>query len=140
MIPEKKILVVSGDPVLLGFLHHNLHQASYQVAAAQDTGEELRKTLDGVKPDLIILDIVMPELDGIEMCLRIRQWSEVPIMMLSVWGAGKDRVRGLDLSSDCYLTEPFGIGDLTTRIEEIFHRISPDQFSYHAVGSEDFRN
>lgn len=61
-------------------------------------------------------------LDGIEVCLRIRQWSRIPIIMLTTWGAGEGKVRGLNLGADGYLTEPFGIDELTARIKEVLRR------------------
>jgi len=64
----------------------------------------------------------MPTLDGIEVCLRLRQWTKLPIMMLTKWGADNGTVRGLNLSSDSYLTEPFGTDTLDTRIEETIKR------------------
>lgn len=112
-----KILVVSNDSVMQRFLKQNLNEGDYQVAGTQCTGEKLKATLDEEYPDIAILDIMMPSLDGLKICLRIRQWSQVPIIMLSAWGAGGDKVRGLNLSADSYLTEPFGIEDLITRID-----------------------
>ena len=73
-------------------------------------------------PDFVILDVIMPELDGIGVCLTIRQWSQVPIMMLSTWGTGGDMVRGLNLGSETYLTEPFGIDKLKIQINETLKR------------------
>lgn len=122
---EKKILIVSGDPVLRGFLHHNLPDKGYQVASTKDSGEELKAVLYQELPDLVILDIMMPRLDGIEVCLRIRQWSQVPIIMLSAWGAGRDKARGLDLSAESYLTKPLGIAELVAWIEETLSRNGP---------------
>ena len=119
---KNKILVISGDPVMLGFLQLNLRESEYQVVSTQRTGEELGAVLDEELPNLVILDIMMPDLDGIEVCLRIRQWSQVPILMLSAWGAGQDKVRGLDLSADSYLTEPFGIDELRAQIKETLQR------------------
>ncbi len=74
--------------------------------------------LDNELADLVIVDIIMPSLDGIRECLYIRQWSQVPIMMLSTWGTGGNRVRGLDLGADSYLTEPFGVDELMVRTKE----------------------
>ncbi|MBA7687903.1 Transcriptional regulatory protein WalR [subsurface metagenome] len=119
---KKKILIVSDDPKLLGVLQGNLPNNCYQVMSSRDSGEELREVLDEVLPDLVILDVLMPRLDGIELCLRIRRWCEVPIIMLSSWGAGKDEVRGLDLGADGYLSEPFNIDDLMVQIDHtIYH-------------------
>jgi len=117
---EKKILIASGDPILLGILKNNLSANGYKIMSTKDSDHKLEATLDKALPDLIILDIMMPSLDGIEVCLRIRRRCEAPIIMLTTWGAGKDMVRGLDLSSDCYLTSPFGITELIAQIEEAF--------------------
>ena len=119
---KNKVLVISGDPVLLNFFQLNLREDEYQVASTQHTSERLGAVLDEELPDLVILDIMMPGLDGIEVCLRIRQWSQVPILMLSAWGAGQGYVRGLDLSADSYLTEPFGIDELRAQIKETLQR------------------
>jgi len=123
MMMQKKILVVSSDPTLLGVLEKNLTGSSYSIECTDDIGEELNEILQETTPDLVILDIIMPKLEGIELCLRIRQWCSVPIIMLSTWGTSKNSVRGLDLSSDSYLTEPFSLPELMTRIEKI---VSPN--------------
>ena len=115
---KRRILVISSDPALEALLGHNLGERGYRVAKWRGSGEGLEAVLGEVRPALVLLDIQMPLLDGIEMCLRIRQCSAVPIIMLSTWGAGKDRVRGLDLSADSYLTEPFDIEQLLARIED----------------------
>ena len=122
MTVKIKNLVVSSDPVMLRFLQQNLSEHGYQVVTTQHTGEELKVELDRELPDLVVLDIMMPEMDGIEVCLRIRQWSQVPVLMLSTWGAGEDRVRGLDLIADSYLTEPFGIDGVMKKIEGALQR------------------
>ena len=122
MAANAKSLVISNDPGMLRFLQQNLSGSGYEVASTQQTGEKLKTLLDEELPDLVILDVMMPDLDGIEVCLRIRQWSPVPIMMLSAWGAGEDKVRALDLSADSYLTEPFGIYELMARIGETLQR------------------
>ncbi len=116
MIMGKRILIISSDPELLRILQHNLPAQSYEVSSSRDRGE-LEELLDRVLPDLVILDILMPWLDGIELCLCIRQWCQVPIIMLSTWGARRDTVRSLDLNSNSYLTEPFGVAELMALIE-----------------------
>ena len=118
MAAKTKTLVISSDSVMLRFLQQNLKESYYQIVSTQHSGEELRAIVAQELPDIVILDIMMPNLDGIEVCLRLRQWSQVPIMMLSAWGAGEDNVRGLDLSADSYLTEPFGIDEVMERITE----------------------
>ena len=117
-----KVLVIGNDPAMLRFVKENLSDGSYQVTYTPHTAEELKSILDKEIPNLVILDILMPNMDGIEVCLRIRQWSQAPIMMLSTWGAGEDKVRGLDLSADGYLTEPFGVNEFKARLREALER------------------
>ena len=100
----------------------NLGGDDYEVLVTPRTGMELRPVLEKESPDLVILDIRMPDLDGIEVCLRIRQWSLVPIIMLSTWGVDRGKVRGLNLSDETYLTPPFGMDELKTRINEVLKR------------------
>ena len=120
MTAKIRTMVISSDPTMLRFLEQNLSENDYPIANTQYTGEELRAVLDTEHPDLIIVDIMKPNLDGIEVCLRIRQWSDAPIIMLSAWEAEGDKVRALDLSTEGYLTEPFGIDELMARINEAF--------------------
>ena len=115
---QKKILVMSSEPTLPRLVQNSLGETSYQVVSRGDTSEKLRAVLDKECPDLVILDLMMPRLDGIESCLLLRQWFQLPIIMLSTWGAGKDKVRGLDLSADGYLTEPFGTAGLMAWIKK----------------------
>ncbi len=119
---KTKILTLSSDPVLTRFLRQNLSGSEHEMSVRQDVGEDLKAVIDDERPDLILLDIVMPSLDGIEICLRIRQWCLIPIIMLSTWGAGDGKIRGLNLGADGYLTEPFGIDELMVRIEEAMQR------------------
>ncbi len=117
-----KILAVSQDPALVRFLRHELNADDYQVASARPADECLRETLEAERPDCIVVDIVMPSCDGIGTSLRLRQWTERPIMMLSTYGASQGRVRGLNLGSDTYLSEPFGADVLAWRIAATLNR------------------
>jgi len=135
-----KILVISSDRVIIRFLQDNLNGGDYEVVSTQQTKEELIAVLDKEMPNLVVADIMMPNMDGIETCLHIRQRSQVPIMMLSAWGAGQDMIRGLDLSADGYLTEPFGIAELIARIRETFnvnsHAVNSLPNLYSSISSE----
>ena len=121
MTREKKVLIVSSEPELLGLLQDNLSKDNYQVTSVGDISNDLKEIVDEVLPDLIILDILMPWLDGVEVCLRLRQWCQAPVIMLSTWDTEKDTVRSLDLSSDGYLTEPYGVADLMAQIDNTLH-------------------
>ena len=121
MITKTKILAIGGDPALLELLEQGLSD-DYEVTSTQASRTSLREVLYKELPDFIILDIMMPNLDGIETCLQLRQWTQVPTMMLSTWGAGDGMVRGLNLGSEGYLTNPFGINELKKRINETLNR------------------
>jgi len=123
MITKKsKILVISDDPKLVNILEAKLPSQGYHVRCTTDNGEELKDVINKEIPDLVILDVLMPKLEGIELCLRIRRWCEIPIIMLSGWGTSKNKVRNLDLSSDSYLSEPIDVSDLMVQIDHtIYH-------------------
>jgi DNA-binding response OmpR family regulator len=131
MISKTKILVIGSDPELLGLLQQELNNDGYEVVSTQDTGAGLRDELHEEDPDFIILDIMMPNLDGIGICLHLRQWTQVPIMMLSAWGTINGMVRGLDLGAESYLTEPFGIDQLKVQINEVLQRNAAAMINPH---------
>jgi len=114
---KTKILVISSDSELVRFLKKEPVENSYQLICTQDTGEGLREVAYQESPDLVIVDVMMPRLDGIEISLRIRQWSQVPIIMLSAWEAGRNSVRCFDLSAESYLSEPLGANEVITLVE-----------------------
>ena len=122
MLAKTKILTVTRDPVLASLLQQELNDGKYEIVNTQRTGIYLKDVLDAEQPEFIILDIVMPTLDGIGICLQLRQWTQAPIMMLSTWGTGDGTVRGLNLGSENYLTEPFGVDILKKRINETLKR------------------
>lgn len=113
---KTNILVVDDDPAILRLLCTNLRARGYNVTTAID-GEESLEAVERDFVDLIILDIMMPKLDGVEVCRRIREWSNVPIIVLSARGDEKNKVRCLELGADDYLTKPFGIAELMARIK-----------------------
>jgi DNA-binding response OmpR family regulator len=122
MIAKVKILTISRDPVLVSFLQRELNNDEYEAVNTQQTGIYLKEVLEAEQPEFIILDIVMPTLDGIGTCLQLRQWTQTPIMMLSTWGTDGSKVKGLNLGSEGYLSEQFGTDILKKRIEETLAR------------------
>ena len=122
---KKHILVVDDDPAILRLLSNNLKVRDYKVTTATN-GEESLEAVQSNFIDLIILDIMMPKVDGVEVCRRIREWSDVPIIILSARGDENDKVKCLELGADDYLTKPFGIAELIARVKTAFrHRGDP---------------
>src|SRR5438045_3680567 len=101
-----KVLAVDDDPELLPLVGFALRQGGYAVVEA-GSGEEALQAFAAEAPDLVVLDVNLPGIDGFEVCRRLRQESAVPILMLTVRGEEEDLVRGLDLGADDYLTKPF---------------------------------
>ena len=121
MLAKNKILVIGNDPELLGLIQEELSD-EYDVVSTQETGSGLRDEVHQECPEFIILDIMMPTLDGIEICLHMRQWTQTPILMCTAWETEDNKVRGLNLCSDTYLTQPFGTQELKNRIEQTLKR------------------
>ena len=113
---KTQILVVDDDPAILRLLCTNLKARGYTVSTAIN-GEEALVGVESDFVDLIILDIMMPKMDGVEVCRRVREWSAVPIIVLSARGDEKDKVKCLELGADDYLTKPFGIAELMARVK-----------------------
>ena len=122
MSDRRKILVVDDEPKIRMFIRANLEARGYEVYLAQD-GQEAVDTAARVLPDLIVLDVNMPRMDGIEACRRIREWANMPIIVLSVRGDEKDKVRALDEGADDYVTKPFGMEELLARIRAALKRV-----------------
>ncbi len=110
------VLVADDDQAILRFLHANLKARGYEVTTATD-GKEALDTVEREPVNLIILDIMMPKMDGIEVCRRVREWSKIPIIMLSARGDENGKVKCLELGADDYLTKPFGVAELIARIK-----------------------
>ena len=123
---KKHILIVDDDPAILRLLSTNLKARGYEIFTATD-GEESLEAVQKDFVDLIILDLMMPKVDGVEVCRRIREWSDIPIIILSARGDENDKVKCLELGADDYLTKPFGIAELMARIKTAFrHRGDPN--------------
>lgn len=112
---QPSILVIDDEPQILRALKTILGSKQFKVLTAS-RGEEGLTLAATQKPDLIILDLSLPDISGMDVCSRIREWSQVPIIILSVRDRESDKVRALDLGADDYLTKPFGIEELLARI------------------------
>src|SRR5687768_13877688 len=114
---KRRILVVEDDMAILTGLSMNLTFEGYEVLQAQDGREGLRKALDA-EPDLVVLDVMLPEMNGFEMLRELRaRGSHVPVVMLTAKGTEQDKIVGLDLGADDYVTKPFGLQELLARIK-----------------------
>ncbi len=118
-----RILVVDDEPNIVNVLRSNLEREGYKVLAAYDGEEALRVTLSR-KPDLILLDCMLPGLDGFDVCKRIRQESTVPIFMLTAKSEEIDKVLGLELGADDYITKPFSVREVLARVKAQLRRVS----------------
>ena len=115
------MLVVDDEPHILRSLRTALTAAGYDIQTAA-TGEEALRLLQGRLPDLVILDLVLPGISGLEVCRRLRERSPVPVLVLSARGEERDKVAALDLGANDYLTKPFGVEELLARIRAALRR------------------
>ena len=116
------ILVVDDEPRILRFIKTSLNLSGYDLVTAS-TGRMALSLFEAEQPGLIILDLGLPDVDGFEVLQEIRSYSTVPILILTARDDEKDKVRGLELGADDYLTKPFGIGELKARIQAVLRRI-----------------
>ncbi|HWI60816.1 MAG TPA: response regulator transcription factor [Symbiobacteriaceae bacterium] len=121
MASPKRILVVDDDPKILKALDQALRKEGYEVLRAAD-GEEALAIAREEDPDLIVLDIMLPKLDGFEVCAKIRALNNVPILILSARGEEMDKVVGFNVGADDYLTKPFRLSELVLRVRAILRR------------------
>lgn len=117
----KKVLIIEDDPEIVNLLEIHLTDLSCEVIKAYDGKSGLEKGLSE-NPDLIILDISLPEMDGIEVCRQLRTKSAVPIMMLTAKSEEIDRVLGLEMGADDYITKPFSVREFIARVKAVFRR------------------
>ncbi len=121
MAEEKTILVVDDEPRYVQLVVVNLETAGYQVDTAHN-GQEAVERVANAAPDLILLDVMMPIMDGFTACERIREFSTVPIIILTAKGEERDRVRGLDAGADDYVVKPFSAQELLARVRAVLRR------------------
>ncbi|MET8835902.1 response regulator [Micromonospora sp. NPDC004540] len=117
-----RILVVDDEPQILRALRINLRARGYDVQVA-DTGVAALKTAAGHPPDLVVLDLGLPDLDGVEVIRGLRGWTTVPIIVLSGRAGSEDKVAALDAGADDYVTKPFGVDELLARIRAVTRRL-----------------
>ena len=122
-MPAKKttILAADDDPQLLRLITRNLQLEGYDVLAASD-GQQALELIENNSPDLVLLDVMMPRMDGFTVCYRVREFSAVPIIIITARGQDQDKVRGLDLGADDYLTKPFSVDELLARVRAVIRR------------------
>ncbi|MDR7522539.1 MAG: response regulator transcription factor [Armatimonadota bacterium] len=121
MAASARILVVDDEPHIVELVRYNLLQEGYDVLAAGD-GETALAKVRSDRPDLVILDIMLPGLDGLEVCRRLRRESAVPIIMLTAKGGELERVVGLEVGADDYVTKPFSPRELVARVRAVLRR------------------
>jgi len=117
-----KILVVDDERVLVKGITFNLKNEGYQVETGYDGEEAVELAREG-NFDLIILDLMMPKIDGLQACMRIREFSNVPVIMLTAKGEDADKIMGFEFGADDYITKPFSPSELTARVDAIYRRV-----------------
>lgn len=127
----KLILVVDDEPRMIGFIRMNLELEGHQVIEAS-SGIDALELIRTKLPDVVLLDVMMPDLDGFETLRMLREFSSIPVIMLTAKGEENDKVYGLELGADDYVTKPFGPRELSSRIKAVLRRAempstSPDQ-------------
>lgn len=122
-MPAKKtmILTADDDPQLLRLVARNLQLEGYDVLTASD-GKQALEQIEAHQPDLVLLDVMMPKMDGFSVCQRVREFSTVPIIIVTARGQDQDKIRGLDLGADDYLTKPFSVDELLARVRAVLRR------------------
>ncbi len=134
----QKILLVDDELQITRVLRHGLESEGFQVRVANNGAEGI-ETFRTWLPDLVVTDLAMPGLNGLDVCSRLRQLSEVPILVLSVRGDEATKVKALDLGADDYLSKPFGMAELTARIRALLRRTAPPSPSDTTFESGDFK-
>jgi two-component system KDP operon response regulator KdpE len=128
------VLLIDDDTTLLELLSSHLRSASYQVLAARDGASGLRLAMEST-PDLVVLDVMMPGMDGWEVCEHLREKSRLPIILLTAKGEEYDKLRGFRLGVDDYVTKPFSFAELVARVGAVLARATHAPASTHAVTS-----
>ena len=115
------IILIEDEPEIRRFLRATLHRHGYRLVEAI-TGQEGLQAAETRQPDLIVLDLGLPDMDGLEVIRRLREWTQVPILVLSARGQEADKVAALDAGADDYVSKPFGVGELLARMRVSLRR------------------
>ena len=134
----KKILVVDDEQTLVATLKYNLERENFQVYTASD-GEQALEITRASNPDMIILDLMLPGVSGLEVCRILRKETDVPVLMLTAKDSEVDKVVGLELGADDYVTKPFGMQELMARVRALLRRGNGPRQSGDVVASGDLR-
>src|SRR3989338_9180198 len=121
--PKTKVLIVDDEATIRRILETRLKLSGYQVDVAID-GEEAIEKFNTCHPDVVILDIMLPKIDGFAVCNEIRSYSEVPVIILSAVTDVQDRIKGLEMGADDYVTKPFSPNELEARIKAVLRRVT----------------
>jgi len=138
MAEHKHILVVDDESQITRVLRTSLSSHGYDIRAAND-GETALEIMKDWKPDLVITDLAMPNMDGLELCRRLRTKTQVPIIVLSVRGEERTKVKALDAGADDYVTKPFGMEELLARVRANLRRERTDESESALIILGDFR-
>src|SRR4030067_625857 len=134
---RRRILVVDDGPPVIHFIRLNLEHDGFDAVEASSGTQALTQLRDRL-PDLVLLDVMMPDLDGFETLRLLREFSTVPLLILTAKGAGEDRVRGLELGADDYVTKPFSPRELVSRVRAVLRRTeSPASAAHEPVHVDD---
>ena len=132
---DRKILVVDDEKPIVDILRYNLEKDGFSVVEANDGAKGLELTLSE-KPDLILLDIMLPKMDGFDVCKKVREKSDVPIIMITAREEEVDKVLGLELGADDYITKPFSVRELMARVKANMRRVQGSGNDDKASGEE----
>ena len=121
------VLIVDDEPAVTDLLVYNLRKAHYDVQTAADGREALRLARE-FRPDLVLLDLMLPGMDGLDVCRELRKTGDLPIIMITALGEETDRVVGLELGADDYVTKPFSVRELMARIKTVLRRAQAGKY------------
>jgi DNA-binding response OmpR family regulator len=135
-VPVYRVLIIEDDETLAATLRYNLQKQGHLVAVAHD-GFDGIKVARGTRPDIIILDLMLPNIDGREVCRYLRSWSDCPILMLTALGSEEDVIAGLEAGADDYVTKPFRMNELMARVNALIRRTLPHDADLDMIVSGD---